>query len=150
LLSLFTQACREESSRLLSWRAPAILYTTNSVKQIPLSTIAHGRSGDKGNHANVAVIAYTAAGFAWLREHLTAQVVQAYFATLQPSRVVRYEAANVLAVNFMLYDVLAGGASRSLRIDTQGKTLALALLGMPLPALENSAALRRPIRSNQP
>src|SRR5438874_13823716 len=98
--------------------------------QIPLSTIAHGRSGDKGNHANVAVIAYTPAGFAWLREHLTAEVVAAYFAPLGPSKVVRYEAANLLAVNFMLHDVLAGGASRSLRTDTQGKTLALALLQM--------------------
>src|SRR5438128_11751010 len=97
----------------------------NPERQVPLSTIAHGRSGDKGNHANVAIIAYTAAGFAWLRQHLTAEVVKAYFAPLQPSRVVRYEAANVFGLNFMLYDVLAGGASRSLRIDTQGKTLAL-------------------------
>src|SRR5213592_2157632 len=96
--------------------------------QIALSTIAHGRSGDKGNHANIAVIAYTAAGFAWLREHLTAEVVTSYFAPLQPSKVMRYEAANLLAVNFVLHDVLAGGASRSLRLDTQGKTLALALL----------------------
>jgi hypothetical protein len=108
-----------------------------------LSDIAHGRSGDKGNHANVAVIAYTAAGFAWIREHLTADVVARYFQSLGPSRVVRYEAANLLAVNFLLYDVLAGGASRSLRSDTQGKTLALALLRMPLPALANSAALCR-------
>jgi hypothetical protein len=99
---------------------------------IPLSTIAHGRSGDKGNHANVAVIAYTPAGFAWLREHLTAEVVAHYFVPLGPSKVVRYEAANLLAVNFMLHDVLAGGASRSLRIDTQGKTLALALLQMEI------------------
>src|SRR5436305_13068267 len=99
-----------------------------STGTIPLSDIAHGRSGDKGNHANVAVIAYTAAGFAWLRQHLTAEVVEAYFAPFQPSRVVRYEAANVFGLNFMLYDVLAGGASRSPRIDTQGKTLALALL----------------------
>src|SRR5205085_8920995 len=97
-----------------------------------LSAIAHGRSGDKGNHANVAVIAYTPAGFAWLRQHLTAEVVRAYFAPLGPSRVVRYEAANLLAVNFVLYDVLAGGASRSLRSDNQGKTFALALLGMPV------------------
>ena len=44
----------------------------------------------------------------------------------------RYEAPNLLALNFVLYDVLAGGASRSLRIDTQGKTLALALLEMPI------------------
>ena len=100
--------------------------------RVPLSQIAHGRSGDKGNHANVAVIAYTDAGFAWLREHLTADVVAAYFAPLGPSRVERFEAANVRGLNFVLYDVLAGGASRSLRTDTQGKTLALALLRMPM------------------
>jgi hypothetical protein len=99
---------------------------------VPLSRIAHGRSGDKGNHANVAVIAYTDTGFAWLREHLTADVVAKYFAPLGPSRVERFEAANVLGLNFMLYDVLAGGASQSLRTDTQGKTLALALLRMPV------------------
>jgi hypothetical protein len=99
---------------------------------IPLSEIAHGRSGDKGNHANIAVLAYTSAGFAWLRRHLTAQRVQDYFQPLAPSRVVRHEAANLLGLNFVLYDVLAGGASRSLRIDTQGKALALALLQMPI------------------
>jgi hypothetical protein len=93
-----------------------------------LSEIAHGRSGDKGNHANIAVIAYTAAGFDWLRQNLTADVVREYFASLNPTRVVRFEAPNLLALNFVLYDVLAGGASRSLRSDTQGKTLALALL----------------------
>ena len=105
-------------------------------KTLPLSTIAHGRSGDKGNHANVAVIAYTAAGFAWLRQHLSAERVAAYFAPLGPSKVERFEAANLRALNFVLRDVLAGGASRSLRIDTQGKTFALALLQMPveLPA----------------
>jgi hypothetical protein len=96
--------------------------------RIPLEAVAHGRSGDKGNHANVAVIAYTPAGFAWLRQHLTAEKVQQHFARLGPSRVERYEAPNLLALNFVLDDVLAGGASRSLRTDTQGKTLALALL----------------------
>ena len=111
---------------------------------IPLSAIAHGRSGDKGNHSNIAVIAYTSAGFAWLRQHLTADAVQQYFAPLQPSRVVRFEAANLLALNFLLYDVLAGGASRSLRSDTQGKTFALALLAMPLPRPDNLADMLRP------
>ena len=101
----------------------------------PLFAIAHGRSGDKGNHANVAIIAYTDAGFAWLKQHLTAEVVAAYFAPLGPKRVERFEAANVLGLNFMLYDVLAGGASRSLRSDTQGKTLALTLLRMPLESI---------------
>lgn len=98
--------------------------------RVPLSSIAHGRSGDKGNHANVAVIAYTPDGFAWLKEHLTAERVAAFFAGWGPSRVERFEAANVNAVNFVLYDVLAGGASRSLRSDTQGKTLAVRLLAM--------------------
>jgi hypothetical protein len=102
-----------------------------------LSDLAHGRSGDKGNHANVAIIAYTAAGFGWLRERLTANVVSRYFQSLGPTRVVRYEAPNLLALNFVLYDVLAGGASRSLRSDTQGKTLALALLRMPLALLDD-------------
>ena len=112
--------------------------------RVPLSTIAHGRSGDKGNHANVAIIAYTPAGFAWLKQHLTAEVVQAYFAPLGPTRVVRHEAANLWAVNFVLHDVLAGGASRSLRVDTQGKTLALTLLQMMIEKPENHSAMLRP------
>jgi hypothetical protein len=114
------------------------------MEALHLSDIAHGRSGDKGNHANIAIIAYTPAGFAWLRQHLTAEVVQRYFHSLNPSRVVRYEAANLLAVNFVLYDVLAGGASRSLRVDTQGKTLALALLRMPLPPIDDVSSMLRP------
>jgi hypothetical protein len=108
-----------------------------------LSDIAHGRSGDKGNHANVAILAYTPEGYAWLLRHLTADAVARYFHRLGPSRVVRYEAPNLLALNFMLYDVLGGGASTSLRTDTQGKTLALALLEMPLEGLPDVTAMRR-------
>lgn len=111
--------------------------------RVPLSAIAHGRSGDKGNHANVAVIAYTDAGFAWLREHLTVDTVAAYFAPLNPSRVERYEAANVRGLNFMLHDALAGGASRSLRTDTQGKTYALALLQMSIDVPADHADMLR-------
>jgi hypothetical protein len=112
-------------------------------EHVVLGDIAHGRSGDKGNHANVAVIAYTTAGFGWMREHLTAEAVQHYFAPLNPSRVVRYEAANLRAFNFVLYDVLAGGASQSLRTDTQGKTLALALLRMPIAFRKTDASRPR-------
>ena len=104
--------------------------------RVPLSRIAHGRSGDKGNHANVAVIAYTPAGFAWLRDNLTADVVAEYFAPLGATAVERFEAANVLGLNFLLSDALAGGASRSLRTDTQGKTLAVALLRMEVDVPE--------------
>ena len=117
---------------------------------IRLLQIAHARSGDKGNHANVAVIAYTPAGYAWMREHLTAEHVQTYFASLGPSRVARYEAPNLLALNFVLYDVLAGGASRSLRVDAQGKTLALALLQMAVVRPENYTAMLRPAAKAKP
>ncbi len=98
----------------------------------PLSEIAHGRSGDKGNHANVAILADTEAGFAWLQENLTAEVVASYFAPLKPTLVERYEAHNVRGLNFVLSNALAGGASQSLRSDTQGKTYALALLRMEM------------------
>jgi hypothetical protein len=115
-----------------------------------LKDIAHGRSGDKGNHANVAVIAYTEAGYAWLKQTLTADSVRDYFAPLGPSRVERFEADNVLALNFVLHDVLAGGASRSLRSDNQGKTLAVALLDMRLHLPATSLdVMRRPPKETQ-
>ncbi|HVS37807.1 MAG TPA: hypothetical protein VMS17_19775 [Gemmataceae bacterium] len=111
---------------------------------VALADVAHGRSGDKGNHANIAVLAYTPAGYVWLKERLTADVVLRYFEPFGPSRVVRYEAPNLLALNFVLYDILAGGASRSLRTDTQGKTLALALLRMTLPRPDHLQEMTRP------
>jgi hypothetical protein len=117
---------------------------------VPLRLVAHGRSGDKGNHANVAVIAHTPPGYIWLREHLTAERVADHFAPLKPSRVQRYVAPNLLALNFVLYDVLAGGASRSLRIDTQGKTLALALLAMPVELPADHTAMLRPSGRSEP
>lgn len=98
-----------------------------------LAAFAHARSGDKGNHANVAVFARDAKHYPWLYAQLTAERVAAFFAPLKPSRVERFEAPNVAALNFMLYDVLAGGASRSLRIDTQGKALGTAILEITIP-----------------
>ena len=101
-----------------------------------LSDLAHGRSGDKGNHANIGIACYTEEGYRKVAGVLTADRVAGYFKELGPSRVVRYELPNLLAFNFVLYDVLDGGASRSLRIDSQGKTLALQLLDMPIPVSE--------------
>jgi hypothetical protein len=112
-------------------------------RKIALNEIAHGRSGDKGNHANIVIIAYTQAGYDWLRTHLTADAVAQYFKSMLPSRVLRYEAPNVLGLNFVLHDILAGGASRSLRIDTQGKTLALTLLRMPIDMPANIERMLR-------
>lgn len=111
---------------------------------IPLSEIAHARSGDKGNHANIGVIAYTAEGYEYLRDALSAERVADYFAGLKCSRVERFELPRLWALNFLLYDALAGGASRSLRIDTQGKLLSTAIADLPLPKPTNLSAMRRP------
>ena len=99
---------------------------------IPLRDIAFARSGDKGNSANVAVFGRTPAAYAWLRAHLTAARVEEFFRPLDVGAVTRYDAPNLEALNFVLPDVLAGGGSRSLRIDAQGKTLGMALLEMPV------------------
>jgi hypothetical protein len=109
---------------------------------IRLAEIAHARSGDKGNHANIGVIAYTSAGHEFLRSCLTASHVAEYLHPLTPRKVERFELPRVPAYNFMLYDVLAGGASRSLRCDSQGKVLSAALLEMQLPKPDNLEAMR--------
>ncbi len=101
-------------------------------KTIKLRELATARSGDKGNHANIGVVARDAAAYEILRSRLTAVRVQDYFQELGVSRVERFELPNVRALNFLLYDALAGGASRSLRIDTQGKLLGTAILEMTL------------------
>jgi hypothetical protein len=108
-----------------------------SLATIRLGDIAHARSGDKGNHANVGVIAFTKAGFDYLGQTLTELKVAEFFLPLRPKSVERFAMPGILAYNFLLKDVLAGGASGSLRIDSQGKTLALALLEVPLPRPDN-------------
>lgn len=100
---------------------------------IHLKDIAHGRSGDKGDHANIGIIAYTRAGHAYLARELTAERVRDWFHALRPARVDRFELPRLPAFNFVLRNALGGGASDSLRTDTQGKVLATALLEMPLP-----------------
>ncbi len=104
---------------------------------IQLREFASARSGDKGNHANIAVIAHTPDDYDYLVQTLTEQRVAEFFAALNVTRVERFELPNLGALNFVLYDVLAGGASRSLRIDTQGKLLGTAILELPLPAKTN-------------
>jgi hypothetical protein len=97
---------------------------------IRLGDIAHARSGDKGNHANIGVIAYTAEGYALLEKELTEARVMEYFRSLRPEKVQRFALPRLKAFNFLILDVLGGGASDSLRTDTQGKVLATALLEM--------------------
>ena len=117
---------------------------TMPTSKIRLGQIAHARSGDKGNHANIGVVAYTDAGFEWLRAELTADRVAEFFQGLGATRIERFELPRVQSLNFLLYNALAGGASRSLRIDTQGKLLGTAILELPLPAPENLSEMLLP------
>ncbi|MBN9378753.1 MAG: hypothetical protein BGO14_07765 [Chlamydiales bacterium 38-26] len=98
-----------------------------------LKDIAYARSGDKGSSANIGIVAYDLKGYEFLIKYLTAETVQNYFKTLGVASTIRYELPNLLALNFVLQGVLAGGGSRSLRIDAQGKVLGQALLEMELP-----------------
>lgn len=101
-----------------------------------LLDIAYARSGDKGDGANIGVLAYTEAGYQWMAGFLTAEVVEAYFKPMGVGTVIRYELPNLLAFNFILPHILAGGGSRSLRVDAQGKVLGQALLLMPIEISE--------------
>jgi hypothetical protein len=94
--------------------------------------LAYGRAGDKGNIANVSVIARSSAAYAELKEKLTAERVRAHLGAITHGRVERYALDNIEALNFVLYDALDGGATRSLRLDALGKSLAGAVLYMPV------------------
>ncbi len=116
-----------------------------ATQTIRLGEIAHARSGDKGNHANVGVIAYTWAGFDYLRDVLTEQRVKEYFAELKVTRVDRFELPRLSAFNFLLYNALGGGASQSLRIDTQGKLLGTSILELEVPRPDSLDIMLRPL-----
>jgi hypothetical protein len=99
---------------------------------IPLRQLAFARSGDKGDSVNIAVFARTPEVYPWLCAQLTAERVAEYFRPLGAGVVTRYEAPNLDALNFVVPGVLGGGASRSLRLDSQGKTFGMALLELPI------------------
>jgi hypothetical protein len=97
-----------------------------------LFDIAYARSGDKGDSANIGVAARHARDYNRLRTLLTTQLIQEYFRDICPGPVERYELPNLNALNFVLHGVLDGGATRSLRLDPQGKTLCDALMMMEI------------------
>ena len=103
-------------------------------RPVRLGELAHARSGDKGNRANVGVVARDAACYDWIKVHVTESAVADFFRPLGIGRVRRYELPHLRALNFVIDDALAGGASRSLRFDTQGKALGVTLLELRLPA----------------
>lgn len=100
--------------------------------KIKLIDIAHGRSGDKGDAANVGIIAYDAKGYEIIFKHLTAERVKQHFTGICLGEVERYELPNLKALNFILHNTLGGGGTVSLKLDAQGKTLAAALLRMEI------------------
>jgi len=102
------------------------------VSKIQLRKIAHGRSGDKGDAANIGIIAFDDNGYKIIEKHLTAEKVKKHFEGICHGKVERYELRNIRALNFILHKTLGGGGTVSLKHDAQGKTLAAALLRMEL------------------
>lgn len=100
--------------------------------KIKLLEIAHGRSGDKGDAANVGIIAYDDKGYETIKKHLTSERVKEHFKGICHGEVERYELPNIRALNFILNQTLGGGGTVSLKHDAQGKTLAAALLRMEI------------------
>jgi hypothetical protein len=102
--------------------------------RIAVGTIAHTRSGDKGDSANVGVIAYDPEDYPLLERELTAERVKTYLGDLVQGKVERFELPNIGALNFLLHESLGGGGTVTLRTDAQGKTYGAALLNMEIEA----------------
>jgi len=99
---------------------------------VPLSQIAHTRSGDKGDTCNIGVIALQGDYYPVLVCEVTAERVRQHFGDLVKGPVERFELPNLGALNFLLHGALGGGGTVSLRTDSQGKTLGAALLSLPV------------------
>lgn len=105
---------------------------TGQSRQVPLITLAYGRSGDKGDSSNIAVIARRAQDLPLLRRELTPERVRAHLGHLVHGPVVRYEVPGLHALNFLMQEALDGGGPSSLRPDPMGKGMAQQLLGMEI------------------
>ncbi len=106
---------------------------------VPLIRLAHARSGDKGDKANIGVLARKPEYLPLLNQWLTPERVAAHFAHNQPSRVERFDLPGCLAMNFLLHDVLGGGGMASLRTDNLAKCYAQVLLSMDVPVPDDLA-----------
>lgn len=97
-----------------------------------LYDIAHSRTGDKGNISNVSLIAYDKKDYELLREKVTADKVKEWFADMVKGEVIRYELPRLGAMNFVMYDALGGGVTRTLSLDMHGKGISSYLLDMEI------------------
>jgi hypothetical protein len=100
--------------------------------KVRLVDLAHARSGDKGDTANVGVIARRPEFYPLLARELTVERVAAHFRGMLTGGVERFELPNLGALNFLLHGALGGGGTVSLKTDAQGKTLSTALLRMEI------------------
>lgn len=100
---------------------------------VPLYALAWGRSGDKGNNANIGVIARKPEYMPYIRNVLTAECLADYYAHILEGKVERFDLPGSHALNFLLHDILGGGGMASLRIDPQGKAYAQMILDYPIP-----------------
>jgi hypothetical protein len=100
--------------------------------KVPLSRIAHTRSGDKGDTCNIGVIANEDRYYPVLAAQVTADRVKAHFGDFVKGPVERFELPNLGALNFLLHQALGGGGTVSLRTDAQGKTFGAALLSLEI------------------
>jgi hypothetical protein len=109
------------------------------MKRIQLVHLAHARSGDKGDTANVGLIAYDADHYPLLVEQLTPERVKQHFGAMVKGEVDRYELPNLNALNFLLHGALGGGGTMSLMNDAQGKVFSTALLRMEIEVPDDVA-----------
>jgi hypothetical protein len=100
---------------------------------VQLLRLAHARSGDKGDTANIGLIALEPAYYPLLVRHVTAARVARHFRGLITGKVERFELPNLNALNFLLHGALGGGGTLSLKTDAQGKVFSTALLRMEIP-----------------
>jgi hypothetical protein len=107
--------------------------------KVRLVDIAHARSGDKGDTANVGVIALKPAWYALIARELTERRVADHFAGVITGDVERFELPNLSALNFLLHGALDGGGTLSLKTDAQGKVFSTALLRMVIDVPEAEA-----------
>jgi hypothetical protein len=107
--------------------------------QIPLVHLAHARSGDKGDSANIGLVAYDDEAYRIIVAEVTAERVRQHFETWVYGPVERYKLPNLRALNFVLRQALDGGGTVSLRTDAQGKVLGSALLRMMVEVPEEVA-----------
>ena len=107
--------------------------------KIELTKLAHARSGDKGDTANVGVIALKDEYYPLLVSEVTAEKVAEHFGEMVKGAVERFELPNLKSLNFLLHESLGGGGTLSLMTDAQGKTFSTALLRMKIEVPDETA-----------